>query len=368
MLPLQNVSSLHKKDIRFFKPTVTSKELKSVLERLIQDEIYYGDISKVLEKESSSIFETRYALALSSLNAGYHLCLLSLNIQPKDEIILSTFTSIAAIDTIGYMKATPIVLDIDRQGFHTSTEQIIAAISPQTRIIVLSYPFGSFYDYSDLYTTLAQIDPENKITVIEDISQIISPEYINKTLLHKTAWKIISLHANMPITMGQGSLILTNSLSLYNSAKDFRLHEENQEYKMRFDYSIMDYQAAIGIEQLKRFQLIIERYRTIAKIYLENMQNSRFKTYFKFTNIDTYNIFPIIAEKKVGELIPYFIKNNIDVKTIQYIKPIHRLLGLNNEQFINAEKMGTNTLLLPLYPYLTKNEVDKIVITIKKFY
>ena len=365
--------SSSKKKIQFQKPTITSKELKSVLERLVQDEINYGNICSNLEQEISKLFEIKYTCSLSSLHAAYHLALLSLNIQNNDEVILSSFAPTAAMDTILYLKGKPIIVDVDRQKFITSTEQIINQITENTKAIILSYHFGAFYDYSSLYETLREKNLHQKIFIIEDISQVISRSYLQTPFSNKAHYKIISFHEDMPITMGKGSMLVTDSLNLYTIVKDLLIQSNIQrDYKYRFDYSIVDYQAAIALEQVKNLDNLIERRKKIANIYLENLQNSKFKTYFHTFGMDIYSFFPIISDKKAEDVVRYFKNFNIEVKMLSSFIEFKTLLTSSkepiNKNYINTNHLISNAVCLPLYPYLSKADIDYIVIALKKFY
>ena len=350
--------------IVFMKPTITTREVRSVLECMIQDEISFGQVVRNFEQECASAFGFKKALSALSLHSAYHLAFLSMEIKEGDEIILPANAPVAALDAIGYLNAKPVLVDIEREGYHASPEQICQKISPKTKAVILSYPYGAFKNYNDLRS---EFQAERKIKIIEDISEIAGQEFDENMIGAASDIAIISFHEDMIMTMGKGAVFLTNSNRAYSIAKDLRMHGSSRTYRVRYDYTITDYQAAIGLEQLNNLTAILERRKKIGAVYIESISKSYLNAYFKFSGLDTYAAFPIVSAMGLTHCLKYFKLRNIEVRKLSNKKPLHHLLGLPISNFPNIEKLYQRGIFIPIYPYLTKRGVERISSAIRGF-
>ena len=361
------------KGIVFNKPTLSKKELKSVLECMVQDEISFGKVAANLEKEFANAFDFQKALSAPSLTSAYHLAFLSLGFEKEDEIIVSASAPVAILDAISYVGANAVLVDLDQNSFHPSIESIQSKISKKTKSIILNYPFGSFFDYEPLreYLQSGTLPKElrKQIKIIEDISYIAGIEHGGSYVGSHSDIAIIGLHSDMLMTTGKGAIILTDSRNIYGLARDLRMHNGNKPYRVRYDYTIPDYQAAMGIEQLSSLPQVIERRKAIGKKFLEAAQSSKYlDTYFKSTNLDAFGQFPIILKNSIENGMRYFNSLQIEIKRVNEVRPLHQLTGAGTTDFPNAEKLYQRGLLIPIYPYLTKANVERLIGALKGYY
>ncbi|MDH4199701.1 MAG: DegT/DnrJ/EryC1/StrS aminotransferase family protein [Spirochaetia bacterium] len=357
--------------IAYFKPTISKNDIKSVLESFVSDEISFGQTARTYEKEFGETFEFSYALSTTSLNSAYHLSLLSLDIKTGNEVILASNAPLSALDAIYQTGAEPVLVDIQKNSFHPSQESIIHKITENTRAVVLSYPYGSFYDYQDLKKAIAGLgrSSKEKIYIFEDISYIIGSEFNGSYVGTDADVTIAGLHEDMLMTIGKGAMVMTANKNLYAILKDRRMHGSNKVYRPRFDYGIADYQAAMGLEQLGHLNAVIERKRKIGEKYIEVvMQNNGLETCFKSARVDTYGAFPIIAQKPVEHIQKYF--NSLQIETSRTIPfgPLHDMIGLNVLDYPNTARLFERGLLLPIYPGLSRTNIERIMASIKGYY
>ncbi len=352
-------------EIPFYRPSISINELKSVLEAIVRDEITFGKIVLFFEKECAKVLNFPYGVSLSSLTSAYHLVFLSLNIQEGDEIIVPSTSSVSILDAISYIKAKPVVVDIDRNSFHPSKQDIENKITPKTKLVLLNYVYGSFYNYLPLVNQLKK----DNIYVVEDISEIIGKEFEHDFIGSNADLAIASFHENMPLTMGKGAVILTGNHDFYHILKDIRVQGGTKPYRIRYDYTITDYQAAMGIEQLDKLSMQLESRQKIGKIYLESLISSAgLMTYFNSPQNDNYFNFPILTGGDLNALKRYFGSLKISVQKSLQHQPIHRLLNLDSKKFPNIEKLYEKSLIVPMYASLHKQQVERISIALKKYY
>lgn len=356
--------------IIFSRPTLSKNELKSVLESLVHDEISFGKVVQNYEKESARVFEFSRALSVNSLYAGYHLAFLS-TLEEGDEVILPANAPVEALDALSQVKAVPVVVDLSKESFLPSVDMYKEKVSEKTRAVLLYYSYGSFRDFDELRTWLREEAPtegNKKIRIIEDISYLTGMEYKGQYVGSDADIAIAGLNDDMSMTIGKGALLFTDNKNLYAMARDFRHHGTGKRYRTRFDYTIADYQAAMGLEQLGSLTSVLERRRRIGSIYQDAVKNSVLETWFHSADIDAFGAFAVIADKEIDHTERYFRSLNIETRRTMKLGPLHQMLGLPASDYPNAQKLYDRGLLLPIYPYLTKNNVDRITGSIKGFY
>ncbi|MBU1159683.1 aminotransferase class I/II-fold pyridoxal phosphate-dependent enzyme, partial [Patescibacteria group bacterium] len=106
------------------KPYITRKEEKYVLKVLHSDVLSIGPYVKEFEKKFAEFIGTKYACAVSSGTAGLHLAMISAGIKPGDEVITSPFSFIASANSVLYVGAKPVFVDIDPLTYNLDPEEI----------------------------------------------------------------------------------------------------------------------------------------------------------------------------------------------------------------------------------------------------
>jgi dTDP-4-amino-4,6-dideoxygalactose transaminase len=357
--------------IAYLKPTISKGDIKSVLESMISNEISYGQTARTYEKEFAETFEVQFALSTLSLTSAYHLSFLSFEVNAEHEIILSSNSSLAALDAIYQVDAKPALVDIQKNSFHPADETILNKINEKTKVIVLSYPYGSFNDYENVKTSVAELNKsrKSKIFIIEDISYIIGAENNGHYVGLDSDLSIAGLHEDMLMTIGKGAMILTNHKTTYSILKDRRMHGGSKVYRPRFDYGIADYQAAMGLEQLGHLNAVLERKRKIGEKYLDAIrQNQGLETFFKQPKIDTFGAFAVVSQKPLEHIQKYFNSLQIDTARTIPFGPLHDNLGLSPLEFPNTTRLFERGLLLPVYAGLGRISIERIMSSIKGYY
>ncbi len=358
-------------EIVYTKPTLSKNDIKSVMECMVSDEISFGRIVGNYEKEFAGVFEAGHAISTSSLTSAYHLALMAMGVTAEDEVILPSTAPLAALDAINQIGAQVSLVDIDRTGFHPSDEAIINLLKEETRVIILTYPYGAFHGYQELRQ---HIDERNRSArrntwLLEDISYIAGIEYSGSYVGTAGDAAIVGLHDDMLMTTGKGAMILTDSKSIYSAARDLRMHGGNRPYKVRYDYTITDYQAAMGIEQLGQLSAVLDRRRKMGQKYLEVMAPLKhLNSGFRHPDFDAYGAFPLLVEKPLDYMQRYFQSLHIGTRRTMQFGPLHGMLGLPASDYPNTERLYDRGIMIPLYPNLTKAGLDRIVNALKGFY
>lgn len=358
--------------IQYLRPTLSRNELKSVLESLVMEEVSFGQGVLNFEKSFARTFDFGHAAAVDSYTSAFHLALLAAELGKDDEIVLPVSAPLAMLDAINYTGARAVPVDLAKDSFHADIDTLFAAVTDKTKVIFLPYVFGSFKDFAPLYEKLdaagLRKGKERMVRVIEDISHVVGHEFNGRQAGSEADIAIAGLNEDHLMTIGKGGVVLTDSHNLFAVIKDLRVQGGNRPYRMRFDYAITDYQAAMGLEQLGNLSAIIERRRRMGVLYNEAIGNSRLKSYFMIPEADVCGSFPVIGEADIEHMQRYFSSLQIETRRVFPNGPLHQVMGLNPLDFPNAERLHQRGVLLPLYPMLNKAAVEKITAAIRGFY
>ncbi len=333
--------------IVIYRPTITRKELEGVLDCLINDELASGETVKNFEASAANLTGLKYSLAVNSATAAYHLIFKSLQIDSDSEVIIPSFFTQAPLSALLYLGGKAVLLDCEDNSLFPSIESIKAKITDKTKAIVTGHTFGFHADINALN--------ELGIPVIEDISHAAGTEIDEIPVGRNSHFAVLSFDPNMIITTGRGGMILTNNSKSYSIMRDFRGGSEN----LNYEYAMTDFQAAMGISQLVRLKAFLTRRRDIAKKYHESIKMTPHKPMYSFSDKFAYQSFPVIFDSASEKTEKFWKKNGIEI-TKPIVKPLHSFLDLRGLDYPNSDRLSKKLYALPLYPALSKKEIEKI--------
>ncbi|MDX1957963.1 MAG: DegT/DnrJ/EryC1/StrS aminotransferase family protein [Leptospiraceae bacterium] len=361
MIAEKNIASTHKQ-IEYHKPTFSKEELQIVLDCLVDDLVGSGTVVEKFEKDFKSTFKLRQVISTNSLFSAYHLSLLSLGVTEGDSILLSSYAPHEAIDAIMLLRANPVVVDLGKSSFGMDEEDFHKKLKQfNPKVILFDHTFGSVVNLKNYQT--------EGIHTIEDYSEALGADSEEIPVGKQGTISICGLSSMNVITTGNGAVINTQNDSIAEAIRSYKyspvLRKKGQ--KIRFDYNLLDIHAAIGIEQISKLGVIIERKKKIAQVYLQAVLSASHETYFNKSGIDQYNRFPIVFSKPFDEVLRYFKSLLIGTERTS-TEPIHRIFELPNQDFPNSERLFQRGHCIPIYPNLTRDNVSRIASSIKGIY
>ena len=123
-------------------PDITEAEIAAVVNVLRTPQLSLGPKLEAFERATADYVGANHAVAVNSGTSGLHLCIRCLGIGAGDEVIVPSFTFIAAANVIRMERATPVFVDIDPVTLNLDPEKVEAAITPKTRAILVVHTFG----------------------------------------------------------------------------------------------------------------------------------------------------------------------------------------------------------------------------------
>jgi perosamine synthetase len=340
-------------DIVSCKPTITRKDLEGVLDCLINDELVKGNSVKVFEQSLCELTGYRHAAALNSPTAAYHCAFRALEVGPESEIIIPSYFSAAPVNALSLTGGKPVLIDNADGSLLPDIEGIKNAITDKTKAVIIGHVTG----VSNSYETLKDIG----VPIIEDISHYIGAESVEKG----QSIASISVASFTPfdlITTGNGAAVFTNNTRFIALFKEMRFSEN----AMHYDYMITDFQTAMGLSQISRLQDFIRRRREIAKVYYDSLRHTSHTPIYHYNEQFTYQSFPVIFDLSSEKVEKYWKKCGIEVYH-PVATPLHVMAGFKGLDYPNSDRYAKKVYSLPIYPTLTKREIEKIARSLAKF-
>jgi dTDP-4-amino-4,6-dideoxygalactose transaminase len=349
---------------------------------------YIDIIKNTLEKGSYvlgsevEIFEERFAEFVGSRNAigvgnctdGLLLCLYALGIGKGDEIITVAHTFVATVEVIIAVGAKPVFADI-ADDHNMDIDHVKKLMNKKTKAIIPVQLNGRICSNMEELVNLAY---KNDVFIIEDAAQALGAKYKGKCAgTFGTAGCFSFYPAKLLGAFGDAGAIVTDEDRFSEILRKMRDHGRSKFRVVELwglNSRMDSIHAAILTYKLKLVEKWIERRREIARIYHEGLSGIE---EIKLPpppleNDDHYDVFQnyeIEAENR-DELRRHCEINGIETALPWGGKGVHQFkgLGLENIKLPRTDAFFSKSLLLPIYPDLSNDQVYYVIETIRGFY
>lgn len=278
-----SVSTPVKHSIPIARPFVGPEEERAVLESLRSGWLSQGPRVAEFESQFARFVGAPHAIAVSSCTTALHLAFIAAGIGPGDEVLCPSLSFIATANSIRYVGAHPVFVDIDPLTYNLDPGKIESAITPRTKAILAVHQIGLPAALQDIL----EIARRRNLTVIEDAACAIGSMYRGQRIGQPHAYlACFSFHPRKILTTGEGGMITTADDQVATrlrqlrqhamTASDLTRHQSNRVVIERYDevgynFRMTDMQGAIGLIQLGRVEGFIQRRRAFAARYSEEL-------------------------------------------------------------------------------------------------
>ncbi len=349
------------------------KDIDARIQRILKESQYIlGPEIVELENCLMQYTGTKHALSVSSGTDALLMILMALGIGPGDEIITSPFTFIATAEVIQLLGAKTVFVDIDPVSYNIDPQKIEACLSPKTKAIVPVSLFGQCADFSAI-NALAR---KHSIPVIEDACQSFGATQNGKKSCALSEFSCTSFFPSKPFgCYGDGGMIFTENSTLAEKMKHIRIHGQDRRYHhacLGINGRLDTIQAAILLAKFPHFENEV-RLRQEAGIYYSKNLSAIPGIILPQTmqgNTHMYAQFSIqvknrdaLAAKLNSEGIPTAIHYPIPL----HLQPVFTHLHQKEGSFPIAEAVAKNILSLPMHAFITREEQDQVITSIRQF-
>lgn len=392
---------MKKMNIPFSPPDISQKEIDYVIDALKSGWITTGPKCKELEQKLSEFCGTAKTVAVNSSTAAMEMTLRVLGVGPGDEVITSAYTYTASASVIDHVGAKIVLVDTAKDSFEMDYDQLEAAITEKTKVIIPVDLGGVMCDYDRLYQIVEAkkhlFHPKkdslqekfDRVILLADSAHALGAKYHGKPAGSVADFTTFSFHAVKNFTTAEGGAVTWLPINgvddewLYKQFMLLILHGQNKdalaktkagawEYDIVAPYfkaNLTDIHAAIGLGQLERYPSMLERRHVIIKRYdelckelavspLNHFKESCYSSgHLYLLRIDGY------GEEERNQLIQKMAEAGIACNV--HYKPLpmmtaYKKLGFNIEDFPNAYNQYKNEVTLPLHTLLSDEEVEYI--------
>ncbi len=373
---------MREKFLSFSLPLVGQEEIDEVIEALRSGWLTAGPRTRQFEQEFRETFQTPGALALNSCTAGLHVAMKVLNIGPGDEVITTPMTFAASVNVIEHVGAKPVLVDVEPDTLNIHPDAVEQAITPATRAIIAVHYAGHPVELK----ALRALAEKYRLHLIEDAAHAVGAEFEGVPIGSSPNLTAFSFYATKNLTTGEGGM-LTGTQELLDKARIVSLHGMNREAWSRyaaggkwaydivepgFKYNMTDIQAALGLQQLRRFSRMQERRRQIVDAY-----NAAFAPHAAFLTPSTrahvknaWHLYvlrmrPNELSIERNQVIEEMTARNIGT-SVHFI-PIHmhsyykNRYGYHPDDFPVAHHAYQNMMSLPLSPSMSDQDVADVI-------
>ncbi len=258
-------------NIPLSEPDITEAEIEEVVAVLRSSRLILGPKMEEFEAAVSGFVGQPFGIAVSSGTAGLHLCIRALGIGPGDEVIVPSFTFIAAANAIRYEGATPVFVDIDAQTLNLDPARIEEAITARTRAIVVVHTFGVPAEMD----AILDIAERHHLRIIEDACEAIGAKYRDRGVGSFGDAAVFAFYPNKQITTGEGGMVVTSDRHLATNIRAMRNQGRfesdawHQHSILGWNYRLSEINCALGCAQMRRIDQILSSRETVARTYDE---------------------------------------------------------------------------------------------------
>ena len=328
-----------------------------------------------------------FPVAVNSCSAALHLSMTAAGLEPGSEVITSALTFCATVNAIIHTGLRPVLADIDPATMNLEPREVERRITSRTRAIIPVHFAGRACDMG----ALSRVAEKHQLKVIEDCAHAIETTYHGLPAGTLGDFGCFSFYATKNIVTGEGGMILARREEDAARCKVLALHGMSQDAWKRFSdegykhyqvvscgykYNMMDLQACIGIEQLKRIDRYYSRRQQIWACYQESLAGlplGRPAPPEADTRHALHLFTILIDEKRCGMTRDRFLDamttRNIGVGVHYLSIPEHpyyqQTFGWKPEDYPHAMRIGRSTVSLPLSAKLTDEDVEDVVSAIE---
>lgn len=381
--------------IRYSTQDIDENDIQSVVELLKSDFLTQGPVGAEFEQAVASFCGSEYAISVSSATAGLHIAYKALGLGPGDMVWTTPLTFVATANAALYCGAMVDFVDTDPLTFNMCPDALSAKLEQADKagelpkIVAPVHLGGQSCDMK----RVRELSEKYGFRIVEDASHAFGADYEGQKLgnCSYSDLCIFSLHPVKMITTGEGGLVLTQDGELARKCQLLRSHgvtRNNDEMEsaqdgrpwyyeqvlLGFNYRLSDIQAALGLTQLSRLTKFVEKRRSIALTYDQNLNRDLYVPQSQISSsVSSYHLYLVkVRDADLRDDLFSHLKKRQIMANLHYI-PIYRhpyfqrLCPTNPSNFPNSEDYYARALSIPVHTKMSESDKDRVLEAMNDF-
>jgi dTDP-4-amino-4,6-dideoxygalactose transaminase len=354
---------------------ILGTEEKAALAAVIESGwITMGDRVREFEQAFALLHRAEDSIAVGSCTAALHLILHALGLGPGDEVLVPSLTFVATANSVLYVGARPVFVDIESPEIPLmSLDEAEAKCTARTKALILVH-FGGYLADRDAWQAFAR---RKNLLLIEDAAH--APGIPAAGTFGEAA--AFSFYGNKNMTTAEGGAIIARDPSLRETIRRARSHgmtsgtrqrldSRSPEYDVTmlgFNYRMDELRAAIGLAQLRKLTGWNDSRRRLSLHYRQLMAEQCPSVMVPFANSwpSTHHLMPVVLPRGIGRQSVIDGLRNDGVQTTIHYPPVHRMTFYREicPGFVlpRTDEFARRELTLPLHPRMTPATVELVV-------
>ncbi len=368
-----------KRELALSGPDISQAEIDAVVDVLKSPQLSLGPRVPAFERRFLDRLRVKHAIACNSGTSGLHLLWRAMEIGKDDEVITTPFSFIASSNSIMFVDAKPVFVDIDPRTWQIDPARVEAAVTPRTKAIMPVDVFGSIPDM-DALNALAK---RHKLRVLEDCCEALGSTYKGRPAGTLADAGVFGFYPNKQITTGEGGMIVTNDDRLAFVCRSLRNQGRDpdagwlQHARLGFNYRLCDINCAIGDVQMQRLDEILARRSQVAGWYQQRLADEpRVSMQLIPPEVHmSWFVFVVrLRDEYTQERRDQILQQLRDagVGCSNYFTPIHlqpfygTRWGYRRGDFPITEALSGRTIALPFHNKLSEADVEYAVAALRR--
>jgi len=325
------------------------------------------------ERGFAEYLGAEHAIGVNSGTSALHLALKAVGVGNGSEVITTPLTFIATAEAIVMSGAKPVFVDVDKDSLNIDPQQVEAAVSEYTKAIIPVHLYGQVADMDPIM----EIARKHKLAVIEDACQAHGAEYKGRKAGVIGDVSAFSFYPSKNLgAYGEGGMVVTRDAEIAARVKALRNHGQNKKDNHKwvgYNYRMSGIQGAVLKTKLAHLDGWTEKRREIAALYSELLAGVSYVDVPReaVPGKHVYHLY-VIRTRRRNELKEFLEQEGVQTR-IHYPRCLHlqeafEFLSYRPGDFPVAEEAVDEILSLPMFPELTRDEVEYVANSIKKFY
>ncbi len=370
-------------------PNLGGNELKYITECIETNWVSsVGSYVDKFEKNLADFTGAKYAVSTVNGSAALHISMLLAGVQQNDYVIIPNITFIASANTVTYLKASPILIDVDAKTWQmdldvlenflktkTEIKNGVCILKENNRIIRCIMPVHVLGNMCNMQR-LIEIAETYHLKVVEDATESLGSYYKNQHSGTFGLFGCVSFNGNKIITTGGGGMILTNDESLAKKAKHITTQAKSDAFEyihdeIGYNYRLVNVLAAMGVAQMEQLPQFLIRKKEVYQLYSNTFKTiNGFEEQVVSENVNANLWLQTFKFPNSKQLMQHLIQQQIQVRP--FWVPMNRLEMFKNEIYISKnDTAGTvygNCVSLPCSTNITNSEVETVIKHTLEFY